>query len=129
MAKTKVQDFTNRVESSGKVALSSNAEHIVNVIQRLLHISPGTDIYNPDMGLDVIARSRRPYTDGYRDTTYETLIGRQILEYTDIVPVNIVAVYKNQSLVLYMDVRYSDQLYRLQIGTDESDVRTMITEI
>ncbi|MCM1532569.1 MAG: hypothetical protein NC114_09905 [Ruminococcus flavefaciens] len=120
------KDLSYRVGYSGNAIVASGGEVICNSFHRLLYMIPGEDDYNKEMGLDVTTRSKRPYSENERDTEYEAMIVKQLYEYTDIIPLTVVAVYQNQLLVIMMDCMYDNKEYRLQASSDPNRLATKI---
>lgn len=121
-------DFTFRTEQSGKMALSGDKEHIVNVLQMLFHLVPGTDDYLPDLGLDIRSKAFQPHVEGHRDNSYESKISEQLSAYTDLTPMEVMATYMNNRLNVYLRVRYNNNDYTIGIGrgSDSRSVDTII---
>lgn len=109
-------DFTFRTEQSGKMALSGDKEHIVNVLQMLFHMVPGTDDYSPDLGLDIRSKAFQPHVEGYRDSAYESRISEQLSAYTDLTPHEVITTYTNGRLSIYLLVSYNNSDYTVGIG-------------
>lgn len=119
-------NITFRMSRMGDPIVSNNGENICNIFQRILYMVPGTDDYNPDMGLDIVSRSKLQYTEGTRDTDYETRIVDQLFKYTDIVPLNVIAIYQDRILRIYMDCTIDNQEFRLQSSSDLDKFSTQI---
>ncbi|MCM1295172.1 MAG: hypothetical protein NC311_06495 [Muribaculaceae bacterium] len=108
------------------MALSSGAEFICNVAQRLFYMVPGTDSYNRDMGLDITTRAKRPYQDGFRDSDYEQDVLKQFLAYTDIIPSAVVAIYQDKLLIVTMLAKYNGEEFTLRASSDPNRLATQI---
>lgn len=125
--KLRKSDITFRMSTrTGEAIVSSNGESVCNMFQRLLYMVPGTDDYNKNMGLDITTRAKKPHINGTRDTEYEALVAEQLFAYTDIVPLNVVAIFQDQILAIYMDCRIDDQEFRLQTSSDTNKLATQI---
>ena len=121
------QDLTFRTGYSGNAIVARNGEVVCNAVHRLLYMIPGEDDYNKEMGLDITSRSKRPYTEGERDVEYEGMIVKQLYAYTDIIPLNIVALYQNRMLIIMMDCMYDNKQYRLETSSDPNRLETKIS--
>ena len=110
------RDLTYRMESSGAPALTSPAEYIMNVAQRLFNMIPGTDDFNKDMGLNISSRMRMAMENGETDPDFESRIMKQFSTYTDIVPVSVHVIYHNKTANIIMDVAYNNQRFEMQLG-------------
>jgi len=120
------KDLSYRIGYSGNAIVASGGEVVCNAFHRLLYMIPGEDDYNKEMGLDVTTRSKRPYVENERDTEYEAMIVEQVSKYTDIIPINVVALYQNKLLVIMMDCSYDNHEYRLQASSDPELLATKI---
>lgn len=122
-------DLTFRTGTSREWAIASKTEHVLNTIQRLLYMTPGTDIYNPDAGLDVVGRARRAYKEGDRDTEYENRVTEQINTYTDIIVNSVVCLFQNETLVIAMNATYDSVEFRLRLTSDPATLENLITRV
>lgn len=113
-------DFSFRLDRTGKPVVTSGAEHVRTVLTMLFGMEPGTDEYEPERGLDLMGRKNRTYVDMTRDTEYESMISEQLTKYTDLLPLNIIAVYANQTLYINLSVQYQANVYTIQMS-DELD--------
>lgn len=121
-------DITFRANEGDRTwAYASDTEHVLSTIQRLLYMTPGTDIYQPDMGLDLVGRSRRAYREGDRDTEYESKVVEQLNKYTDIVVTSIACVFQNEVLTVSMGATYNSVEFRMQITSDPTKLENIIT--
>lgn len=122
-------DITFRSTAQQKWAMASPTEHVLNSIQRLLYMTPGSDIYDPEAGLDFMGRSRRAYANGDRDYEYETRIRDQVAKYTDIVLSSVVCMFQDETLTISMIANYDSQEFRLQLTADPTTLGSQITRI
>ena len=113
----------------GSWAMASDTEHVLQTVQRLLYTRPGSDIYNPELGLDALGRRQAKYKEGDRDLEFENAISTQCSLYTDIVPIAVVCVYKDNALTLAMTVSYSSAEFRLQLSIDPNQLSSLITRV
>lgn len=123
--KTK-DDFSFRVEHTGGMAVTNGPEFICNIAQRLFYMVPGTDDYNRKMGLDITTRAKRPYQDGYRDSEYELEVMKQFIDYTDIVPSVVVAIYQSRMLIVTMIATYNGEEFTLRTSSNLNMLATQI---
>lgn len=119
-------DITFRMSRLGDPVASNSGEAVCNKFQRLLYMIPGTDDYNPNMGLDITTRAKRPYAEGARDTEYETQITEQLYTYTDIVPLSVIAIFSNKSLVILLNCQVNNQEFQVQVSSDPNALATVI---
>lgn len=117
MPSNQVQDFSFRMDRTGKMVTVQGAEHVRNVLVMLFGMRPGSDEYDAERGLDLVGRKHKQYIEKTRDSEYEAMITTQISKYTDLVPVNCVAIYLNDSLYVNLQVRYMDEVYNTELST------------
>ena len=122
-------DVTFRTNDSGNWVMASTSEHILNTVQRLLYTHPGTDVYNPDMGLDIMGRCQKAYQDNSRDTEFENRMIDQLNKYTDIIPIAVVAQYRNKLMIIDMSITYESVQYRLQMSSDPSTLESQLVRV
>ena len=108
-------DCTWRYDRSGNMVEGKRAEYVVNVVEMLFNMIPGTDEYEPDRGLAINKKKFQPYLDNTRDTQYEDEITKQFTTYTDLIPSNVLAVYVNNALRMYMQVRFQGNIYEIDL--------------
>ena len=120
-------DITFRPEKTGKQALSVKLEYVTNTAQRLFHMIPGTDIYDNEMGLDIIKESKRPANNGTRNTEYESRIIDQFNAYTDLSVRSVMALYEDNTLKVYMSVTYQDQTYKMVADSQSDELNILST--
>ena len=119
MPSGRTSDFTFRYDRSGNMITGKRSEYVINIVKMLFNLKKGDDPYNPDRGLFIQDKIRQQYVENQRDTAYETEIVKQFTTYTDLIPVNVVAIYMNKSIHIYMSISYQKQIYELDIdGTD-----------
>lgn len=108
-------DFTLRYDRSGNMIAGKRGEYVINVVQMLFNLKKGDDPYNSDRGLFIQDKIRQQYVENQRDTTYESEIVKQFTTYTDLIPINVVAIYMNKSIHIYMSIKYQRQIYEMDI--------------
>lgn len=125
-----ISDFSFRIDRAGKTVLTTGGEHVRGVITMLFAKKPGKDEYESELGLDLVGRRFTTYVDRTRDTEYESMIVSQITKYTDLLPVNVVAIYLNQSLYVNMQVMYNGEIYTMELsapnGTNMDQMKSML---
>jgi len=108
-------DITWRIDRNGNSIMSKRGEHVINVVQFLFNLRPGTDEYDREKGLFIKSKIQKAYTENSRDTSYEAEIVKQFTKYTDILPVNVIAIYLNGKYRIYLTVRYMGEIYELEL--------------
>lgn len=109
---------TFRMGRVGDPIVSNGIEAVCNILQRLLFMVPGMDDYNTNMGLDITTRAKRSYIDNIRDTEYESMIVEQMNTYTDIIPTNVVAIFKDNMLIISITGKLSGNEFMFQTSSD-----------
>lgn len=124
------KDFSFRMDRTGKMVTVQGAEHVRNVLVMLFGMRPGSDEYDSQRGLDLNGRKKRQYVERTRDTEYEIEIVTQVSRYTDLVPVNCVAIYLNDSLYVNLQVRYMNEVYNTELSTSAgAETNTLAAQI
>lgn len=124
-----VVDMTWRTDRNGNTIISKRGEYIVNIAQMLFNIRPGTDEYDSEKGLFIKDKLHKAYAENSRDTAYEIEILRQFTKYTDLVPVNVLAVYLKGKYRIYMQIRYMNQLYELEMSASQDSIEAVLRDI
>lgn len=119
-------DLTFRPDRTGNMIKGRRGEYVVNICQMLFNLVPGTDEYEPERGLAIRRKLQQTYVEKTRDTTYESEITRQFNQYTDLRPIQVLAVYMNKSLFIYMSIKFEGQLYELDMVADQSTLTAML---
>jgi len=119
-------DLTFRPDRTGNMIKGRRGEYVVNICQMLFNLVPGTDEYEPERGLAIRRKLQQTYVEKTRDTTYESEITRQFNQYTDLRPMQVLAVYMNKSLFIYMSIKFEGQLYELDMVADQSTLTAML---
>lgn len=119
-------DFSCRIGRTGSMILTNGPEYICNIAQRMFYMVPGTDKWNKNMGLDITTRAKRPYQNGERDSDYEQEILKQFIEYTDIIPSAVVAMYQDKLLIITMLAKYNGEEFTLRVSSDPNKLATQI---
>lgn len=108
-------DMTWRTDRNGNTILTKGGEHVVNVAQFLFNLRPGTDEYDRDKGLFIREKYHQPMGKNVRDSEYESRIVAQFTKYTDLLPLTVIATYINDAFRIYMQIRYQDEIYELEM--------------
>lgn len=126
MADSNTTDFTFRHDRTGNMIIGKRGEAVCNIVNMLFNTIPGTDEYDSDKGLYIDQKQFQMYENNTRDTAYESRIMKQFSTYTDLVPVNVVAMYMNHSLYVYMKVRYQTQIYEIDVVSSNNTLTAML---
>ena len=119
-------DLTFRVDKGGASIRSIRGEYVVNICQLLFNLVPGTDAYEPERGLAIRHKVHQPYTDKTRDTEYENEIIKQFTTYTTLIPTQVLAVYMNNSLFIYMNIKFEGDIYELDMVANIDTLTAML---
>lgn len=119
-------DLTYRTDRTGNMVKGKRGEYVCNLAQLLFNMVPGTDEYEPDKGLDIARKRNRTYTKETRDTDYENQIVTQFTKYTDLIPVNVIAMYMNNSLHIYMSIRFEGAIYEMDLIDSNDSLTAML---
>lgn len=128
MPSNKTVDFTLRYDKAGNMITGKRGEMIINIVQMLFNLKKGDDPYNPERGLFIQEKINVPYTDAQRDTEYEAEIVRQFTTYTDLVPINVIAIYMNKSIHIYMSLKYQGEIYEMDINSSPDSLSAMLRQ-
>lgn len=113
-------DFSFKMDRTGKSILLKNGEHVRSISTMLFAMRPGMDEYESELGLDLVGRRFQMYAEKTRDTEYESTIVKQFTKYTDLVPLNVIAIYLNESLYVNMQLRYEGDIYTIELSSNGS---------
>lgn len=129
----KSEDFSFKLDRTGKPVVTTGGEHVKGIITMLLAMKPGMDEYDPERGLDINGRKNRAYTELTRDTEYEAMIRDQITKYTDLVPIDVLAIYVNNAIFVSITVSYQGTAYTVELqnqrGADEGTLNAMLVNV
>jgi hypothetical protein len=104
----------------------TRGEYICNICQMLFNMNKNTDPYEPDRGLEIKKKLQTSYIDQTRDSEYETEIAQQFSAYTKLLPTQVLAIYMNSSLYVYMVIKFENEIYELDITADRSQLSAVI---
>lgn len=114
-------DLTLHTDRTGNMVVGKNNEYITGIVQMLFVMKPGTDENDLEKGLDIYSHRYKSENSGTRDTAYETEISKQFSTYTDLVPINVVAMYINNTLIISMKIQVGGELMNLEVSSTEPD--------
>lgn len=133
MTKYEPIDFSFRMDRTGKMVTAKGADHVRNVLVMLFGMRPGSDEYDAERGLDIAGRKHKQYVDKTRDVEYENMIVKQVSAYTDLIPVNCIAIYLNDSLYVNLHVQYAGDIYNMEMssktGVDMDSLASQVTNM
>ena len=119
-------DLTWRTDGGGAPILSQRAELVLNKIEMLLNLIPGKDPRDLDRGLNVRSRLNKTYNEATRDTAFENEITRQITKYTDITVSQVMVIYKDAIMYIYMAVTWQNESFIVDIKVDENTLSSQL---
>lgn len=119
-------DLTWRTDGGGAPILSQRAELVLNKIEMLLNLIPGKDPRDPERGLNVRSRLNKTYTEATRDTIFETEITRQVTKYTDITVSQVMVIYKDNIMFIYMSITWQGESFLVDIRVDENTLTSQL---
>ena len=119
-------DLTLRTDRVGNMITGKRGEYVCNVAQMLFNMVPGTDEYEPKRGLNVKGKLQQTYMENSRDSAYESEIMQQFTQYTDLIPVNVVVLFKDKSLYIYMADKYQEMIYQIDVTADKNSLTAML---
>lgn len=117
-----------RHDKSGNGIKARRGEEVCDIIQLLFNMVPGADPYEPKRGLGVSRRMQSSYIEKQRDTEYEGMIREQLTTYTEILPVDVMAVYVKEHLYIYMKLIYDDVTYEVDLNADRDQLSTILRQ-
>lgn len=126
MATRKMEDFSYRLDHSENMVVNTGYDYIKGIVAMLFGMRPGTDEYNPEMGLDLPGQRFTTGKNGTRDSAYESNIERQFSKYTDLVVLNPVAYRKDGQYLVSFTVQYQDKFYETAVGVDKNTLNVVI---
>ena len=119
-------DITFRQSRTYANPTAATGEYVVNIAQRIFHMRKGEDEYSPGMGLDIQSRANSLAEERTRDTEYETEIVNQFNRYTDLVPTMVLCTFLKRTLIVIMEVRHQNTIYRLQVTSEPNTLASII---
>lgn len=122
------EDPSFRKTRTGAPVLARNGEYVCNIAKMLFGLKPGYDEYDPERGLDIQSKLFQTYVNEQRDSDYEARIQDQFQKYTDLVPANVSAIYRGDTLVIFMTVTYHQDIYMLDIIGDKNGLEVILRD-
>jgi len=119
-------DLTWRTDGGGTPILSRRAELVLNKIEMLLNLIPGKDPRDPERGLNVRSRLNKTYAEPTRDTSFEAEITKQITKYTDIIVSQVMVVYKDEIMFIYMAITWQGEAFLVDIKVDDNTLTSQL---
>lgn len=117
-----IKDLSFRTDHNNNMIVARKGEYVCNIVKMLFNMIPGSDEYNPDRGLNIRSQASKPNESGYRDSSYESEIVRQFNAYTDLIPMNVIARFKDHKMHIYMKVRYRYNIYEVDVTNEEDEL-------
>lgn len=124
---TQKTDLTFRTDYTGNMVTAKNGEYIIQIVHMLFNMAPGMDEYNLNMGLNIEEKRIQSTVAGTRDTAYETEIGDQFVKYTDLIPINVTAMYTGDTFIVHMSIKYNDDIYNIDVTSDKETLSVLIS--
>ena len=122
------RDITFRMDRIGNPILSKRGEYVANVTKILFGMVPGYDEYQPERGLNIRSKMYKTYTKNTRDADYENEIVKQFTAYTDLIPVNVIAMYLEDRYYVYISFSYQDKIYEMDVTTERDSLSAVLRE-
>lgn len=119
-------DLTMRTDRGGNMVKGKRGEYVCNIAQMLFNTKPGTDEYEPAKGLYIAQKQMKPYEEKERDSAYESEIVKQFNQYTELRPINVMAMYLRGSFFVYMTVKYEGELYEIHLTYDSKSLTAVL---
>ena len=126
MSSNRTYDMTFRTDRGGSMIKGKHGEYVVNICQMMFNLVPGSDVYEPERGLAIRQKLNQCYVEKTRDSAYESEIIKQFSEYTKLRPTQVLAIYMNKSLFIYMSVKFEGELYELDMVADQATLTAML---
>lgn len=122
------RDITFRMDRIGNPILSKRGEYVANVAKILFGMVPGYDEYQPERGLNIRSKMYKTYTKNTRDADYENEIVKQFTTYTDLIPVNVIAMYLEDRYYVYISFSYQDKIYEMDVNAERDSLSAVLRE-
>ena len=120
------RDATFRTDLSGNPILASNLDYYLGIVNILFNMIPGTDPYNPEMGLDIAKYRYKAGIEGERDTEYESKINEQFSKYTDLQISTPIMQFTNKSWKVTFQIITATAAYSTFVGYHENTLKVLI---
>lgn len=124
----RTQDFTYRMDRSENMVMASGAAYVKGITAMLFGLQPGSDPYNPEMGLFLPGKRFRAGSNGVRDYEYENQIAYQFSRYTKIQATSIIAFQKDGRYIVSFSAVFDDSIYDMRITSEPNSLNVLIQE-
>lgn len=114
-------DLTLHTDRTGNMVVGKNNEYVTGIVQMLFTMKPGTNDTDLEMGLDLPGKRYKSEISGTRDTAYEIEISKQFTKYTDLVPVNVIAMHVNKGFMVAMTIRLNNDIMNVEVAPSEPE--------
>lgn len=121
-------DLTFRTDSNGNMIKGRRGEYVCNIVQMLFAMTPGSDPYEPDKGLAIQQHLHKAYIERTRDAAYESEIRKQFINYTDLQPTDVLALYVNKCLFIYVAFLLDGTIYQVDVTADDVNLSTILRQ-
>ena len=121
-------DLTFRTDSAGNMVKGRRGEYVCNIVQMLFAMNPGSDPYEPEKGLAIQQHLHKSYIERTRDAGYESEIRKQFLNYTDLQPTDILALYVNKCLFIYAAFLLDGNIYQVDVTADDTALSAILRQ-
>ncbi len=128
MANPVIQDFSFRLDRSENMVINRNYDYMKGIVAYLFGLRPGSDEYNPEMGLDLPGKRFTTGRNNSRDTEYEKEIEHQFAKYTDMIAMNTVAYRKDGRYLISFILAYQNNFYEASVGVNDNTLTIVIDE-
>ena len=110
------KDITFRSDFSGNATLATGLHYYLGIINMLFNMVPGTDPYNPEMGLDVAKLRFTTGVQNQRNTEYESKIANQFNKYTDLNISSVIVQFIDDQWKITFTVTTNSATYNAFVG-------------
>ena len=110
------KDITFRSDFSGNATLATGLHYYLGIINMLFNMVPGTDPYNPEMGLDVAKLRFTAGVQNHRNTEYESNIANQFNKYTDLNISSVIVQFIDDQWKITFTVTTNSATYNAFVG-------------
>ena len=85
-------------------------------------------LYEPEKGLAIQQHLHKSYIERTRDAGYESEIRKQFLNYTDLQPTDILALYVNKCLFIYAAFLLDGNIYQVDVTADDTALSAILRQ-
>lgn len=122
------KDATFRTDRAGNAILATKLEYYLGIVNMLFNMVPGTDPYNPDMGLNLAQYQFQAGIEGDRDSDYEVKITEQFSKYTDIRISNPIMQFASGGWKVAFQILVDGVAYTALVGYTENTLSVLIQD-